>query len=208
MADNKVFGYARVSTEEQNLDRQLNSLRQFVASDRDIYTDKASGKDFDRPGYNALLQVLRGGDIVYVHEFTRFGRNKSESLEQLRALQKKGIQVRFLDIPTSMMDYSQFGPMQQPVMEMINNILIEVLATMSEQERKQIAKRQSEGIAAARIKGVKFGRPRLPYPPTWKQDYLDWKAGLVTAVSLYRDKYGISKTTFYELAKAYKSKGL
>lgn len=200
----KVFGYVRVSTKEQNLARQIDSLKQFVPDERDIYADKLSGKDLYRPAYQTLRQMVRPGDTVYVHEMARLGRNKTDILQELRYYKEKGVIIRILNLPTTMMDYSVYGDnkMQRTLMDMVNNILIEVLATMAETEREEIHKRQKEGIHAAKKRGARFGRPVKNFPDTWEDDYRRWKRGEVTAVSLYR-KYCMGRSTFYRKVSAW-----
>ena len=194
----KVFGYVRVSTKEQNLARQIDSLKKYVPDERDIYSDKMSGKDLYRPAYQTLRQMVRKGDTIYIHEMARLGRNKEDILKELRFYKEKGVIIRILNLPTTLLDYSAYGDnkLQRVLMEMVNNILIEVLATMAEAEREDIHKRQSEGIRAAKKRGTKFGRPVKRFPETWEEDCRRWKHGEVTAVSLYR-KYGMGRSTFY-----------
>ena len=205
-SESRIFGYIRVSTKEQNLDRQIESLRQYVTDERDIFADKLSGKDFNRPAYQTLRLVVRPGDTIYIHEMERLGRNKSEIKQELEYFKEQGVRVCILNLPTTMIDYGQFeSKMQRIIMEMVNNILIEVLATMAETERDNIRKRQREGIDAALKKGVRFGRPRKDLPSCWPEDRAKWEAGEVTAVSLMR-KYGMSSSTFYQKINNYKSK--
>ena len=196
----KVFGYVRVSSRDQNLDRQIDSLKKYVPNARDIFSDKLSGKNFDRPGYQSLKYTLRTGDTLYIHSLDRLGRNKADVKDELQELTQRGVIVRILDVPTSLIDYTQFGPLQKSIMEMVNNILIEVLATMAESERVRIKERQKEGIAAAHARDVKFGRPQKVLPDEFMVDYKEWKAGNLTAVSLMK-KYNISKTCFYKKVK-------
>ena len=194
----KTFGYVRVSTREQNLARQIDNLKKYVPDERDIYADKVSGKDLYRPAYQTLRQMVRSGDTLYIHEMARLGRNKEDILQELRYYKEKGVIVRILNLPTTLVDYSIYGDnkLQKALMNMVNNILIEVLATMAEAEREDIHKRQREGISAARKRGMKFGRPEKNFPDTWDDDYRRWKQGEITAVSLYR-KYGMGRSTFY-----------
>ena len=198
----KTFGYVRVSTKEQNLARQIESLKKYVPDERDIYADKLSGKDMYRPAYQTLRQMVRRGDMIYIHEMARLGRNKEDILQELKYYKEKGVIVRILNLPTTLVDYSVYGDnkLQKALMNMINNILIEVLATMAEAEREDIHKRQREGISAARKRGMKFGRPIKNFPDTWEDDYRRWKQGEITAVSLYR-KYGMGRSTFYRKVK-------
>ena len=197
----KKFGYIRVSYKDQNLARQIDSLKKYVDDERDIFADKMSGKDFNRPAFQTLKNMVRAGDTIYVHEMERLGRNKQEILENLREFKAKGVIIRILNIPTTMIDFSAYdSKLQKMMLEMINNIMIEVMATFAENERDSILKRQREGIDAAARRGVKFGRPAKPFPESWPDDYAAWQAGEVTAVSLYK-KYGMGCTTFYSNVK-------
>lgn len=197
MAENRTYGYIRVSSKDQNLDRQKERIRQYVADEHDIYEDKASGKDMNRDGYKALKRTLRGGDTLYIHSLDRLGRNKMDIKNELSDLTNKGIILRVLDIPTSLIDYDQFGSMQKSIMEMVNNILVEVLSTIAENERANIRQRQKEGIELAKKKNVKFGRPAREFPDGWNDDYRKWKAKEITAV-FFRKKYNMASSTFYK----------
>jgi DNA invertase Pin-like site-specific DNA recombinase len=198
--ENKTFAYVRVSSKEQNLSRQIDSMLQYVKDPRDIYCDKQSGKNFERPGYQALFYNLRSGDELYIHTLSRLGRNKTETKNQLIELQKKGVLVRVLDIPTTLMDFSAFGSLQRSIMEMVNNILIEVLSTIAEVERDNIRTAQKEGIQSAKKRGIHFGRSLTPYPDSWSADYKAWKNDQCSAISLIR-KYNFSASTFYRLVR-------
>lgn len=202
----KIFGYIRVSSKEQNLARQIDSLKQYVPDERDIYADKLSGRDLHRPAYQTLRQMVRTGDTIYIHEMARLGRDKEDILQELRYYKDKGVIVRILNLPTTLIDYSAYGDnkLQRTLMGMVNNILIEVLATMAEAEREDIHKRQREGISAAKKRGTKFGRPVKNFPDTWPEDYRRWKKGEITAVSLYR-KYGMGRSTFYRKVEEWES---
>ncbi len=194
----KVFGYIRVSSKYQNLNRQIDSLKQYVTNERDIYSDKLSGKDFNRPAYQTLKAMLRPGDTLYIHEMERLGRNKREVMEELRYFKEHNVMVRILNLPTTLLDLSQYdSKLQKMLMEMVNNILIEVLAAMAEAERDNIRKQQKEGIEAAHKRKIKFGRPKIELLESWSEDLKLWKAGKVTAVFLMK-KYGISSSTFYK----------
>ena len=202
--DNKIFGYIRVSSRDQNLARQVDSLKKYVPDERLIFFDKLSGKDFNRPAYQTLKLMARRGDTIYIHEMERLGRNKEEIKNELEYFKNEGVFIRILNLPTTLIDYTQFdNQMQKTLMEMVNNILIEVLATMAETERINIRKRQREGIDAAVKRGVKFGRPEKNLPDCWPEDKLKWKAGEVTAVSLIK-KYGMASSTFYAKVNAEK----
>ena len=198
----KIFGYARVSSKDQNLDRQLDALKKYVPNSQDIFYDKQSGKDFNRPKYQQLRLMLREGDELYLTELDRLGRNKNEIKSELEYFRQKQITVHFLDIPTTMADFSTFGSMQKSIMDMINSILIEVLSTQAENERLLIKKRQQEGIAAAKARGKHLGRPKAKYPVEWKIIYDKWKAKEITAVAAFT-YLKLTKYTFYNLVKKY-----
>lgn len=198
--ENCTFYYARVSSKEQNLDRQLQAFRELGATDRYIITDHCSGKDTDRQGYKALRNtILRRGDTLVVTSLDRLSRSKSDIKDELSFFKEHGIRVKILDLPTSLLD---FPTGQEWVLDMVNNILIEVLGTIAEQERVTIHKRQSEGIAAARARGKHLGRPKANYPANWETVYLAWKAEAITAKEAM-ERTGLKRTTFYSLVKRF-----
>ena len=168
----RVYGYGRVSTKEQNEERQKDSLKRYVPDERNIYIDKKSGKDMDREQYQLLKGQVRRGDTLYIHELDRLGRNKKLILEELKWFQEKGVVVRILNVPSTLTDYSALGndTLQRSLLEAMNKMLIEVLAIMAEQERVNIVKRTKEGLEVARAKGKRFGRPPLQKPETWDED--------------------------------------
>lgn len=193
----KTYGYARVSSKEQHLDRQLDALVKFGVPERDIITDKASGKDFDRPGYIALkTRILREGDTLVIKDLDRLGRNKQQIKEELEFYKQTGIRVKILNLPTTLADFGE----NSWVLDMVNNILIEVLGTIAEQERLTIKTRQAEGIAAAKKQGKHLGRPKTSLPDNWNDVYNDWSNGRITATDAV-NKLGISRSTFYRLIK-------
>ena len=201
--NNKTYYYARVSSKEQNLDRQLEAFRSLGADDREIICDKESGKDLNRSGYQALKQtILRPGDCLVVKSLDRLSRNKSDIKNELLYFKENGIRVKILDIPTTMMD---LPPEQSWVFEMVNNILIEVLGTIAEQERETIRKRQAEGIAAAKAKGKHLGRPKITFPEDWSKVYKEWKRGNIKAVEAM-DMLGLKKSSFYKLVRLSKER--
>lgn len=201
----KKYGYARVSTKEQNLDRQILELKKYIDDERDIITDKQSGKDFDRVGYRSLREtLLRKGDTLIVKSLDRLGRNKQAIKDELEYFRKAGIRVQILDLPTTMIDVPD-GENGSWIIDMLNNMMIEVLASMAEQERLTIRKRQAEGIAAAKLKGKHLGRPKAEYPNDWAKVYAIWKAGNITAVQAMQE-LNLKKATFYKLVKNYESK--
>ena len=194
----KMYGYARVSTKDQNLDRQLIALRDFGIDDRDIIREKASGKSLDREAYQTLRnQLLREGDTLVIKSLDRLSRNKLHIKQELEYYRSQGIRVMILDMPTTL---AQFNDGQEWILEMINAILIEVLASLAEQERIRNLTRQAEGISAAKLQGKHLGRPKVKIPEGWDNIYMLWKSGEITAVEAMR-KSNLKKSTFYKLAK-------
>lgn len=195
--DSRTYYYARVSTKEQNLDRQLTAFRALGATEREIITDKESGKDLERAGYQALKNaMLRRGDTLVIKSLDRLSRNKADIHNELRYFKENGIRVKVIDLPTTMMELPEG---QEWVFEMVNNILIEVLGTIAQQERETIRKRQAEGIEAAKQAGKKLGRPALTFPNNWNEVYVSWKAGEITAKKAM-ELTGTKRTSFYKLA--------
>ena len=190
----KTFYYARVSTREQNLDRQLEAFRALGADDREIITDKESGKNLDRPGYQALKSaMLRSGDTLVIKSLDRLSRSKADIHSELQWCKQNNIHLKVIDLPTTMMD---LPPGQEWVFEMVNNILIEVLGTIAEQERLTIRQRQREGIAAAKAKGKHLGRPAAILPNNWDEVVALWRSGQITAKEAMR-RTGVKRTHFY-----------
>ena len=191
--NSRTFYYARVSARDQNLDRQIESFKAMGASERDIITDKESGKNLDRPGYQALRStLLRRGDTLVIKSLDRLSRNKHDIQEELRYYQQSGIRVKILDLPTTMADLPEN---QAWVIELVNNILIEVLGTFAEQERTTIKARQAEGIAAAKAKGVRFGRPEKQLPDNFDEVFQQYVAKEIS-IRKAAKKCGIPPTTF------------
>ncbi|MGH4117953.1 recombinase family protein [Clostridium sp.] len=196
----REYAYGRVSSKEQNLDRQLVELEKYVDA-RYIFTDKLSGKDMDRPQYQLLRKVAQSGDTIYIKSLDRLGRNKIQIKQELEYFKTEGVRVKILDIPTTMMELQEG---QDWLIDMINNLLLEVLSTMAEQERTNIRSRQAEGIAILKAKngGKGVGRPAASYPSNWSEVYKKWKSEDITAVKCM-EKLGIKRNTFYKLAKKY-----
>ena len=194
----KTFYYARVSTREQNLDRQLEAFRRLGADERDIITDKESGKDMERSGYRALREtLLRPGDTLVIKSLDRLSRCKADIKRELEYFQRAGIRIKIIDLPTTMTDWPEG---QEWVRDMVNNILIEVLGTIAEQERMTIRQRQAEGIAAAKKAGKHLGRARAERPEGWDEVTALWRDGQLTAVQAM-DRLGLKKSTFYKLVR-------
>ena len=196
--EHRTYYYARVSSKDQNLDRQISAFKELGATDRDIITDKESGKDINRTGYMALKNaMLRSGDTLVVKSLDRLSRNKADIKNELQFFKDNDIRVKVIDLPTTMMDLPQG---QEWVFEMVNNILIEVLGTIAQQERETIHQRQAEGIRAAKEKGKKLGRPALTFPDDWNEVYTSWKKGEITA-KIAMEKTNTKRTSFYKLVQ-------
>lgn len=196
------FGYIRVSTNEQNLDRQLEAIKLYVTDEKYLYSDKASGKDMERAGFQNMLKALREGDTLYIKSIDRLGRNKAQIKKYLEKFKKEGIRIKIIDLPTTMQEVSEG---QEWVIDMINNIIIEVYTSMAEQERATILQRQKEGIAVAKAKGKHLGRPIIAFPKEWDTLYKEWKSGRITAVAFMKE-IGMKKATFYNKVKAYEAR--
>lgn len=195
----KEFGYARVSTARQHEDRQVQALLEYGIEERNIVVDKESGKDFNRLGYLALKEKwLRRGDTLVVKELDRLGRNKAKIKKELEWFRTEGIRVKILSVPTTLLDCEG----QDWVLDMVSNILIEVMASVAEDERVKIHQRQEEGIAIAKAKGILFGRPPIAKPENFEQVMELIDAGQMKAVEAMR-QLGVRKTTFYKLRRAY-----
>lgn len=194
--DNRIYGYARVSTREQNEDRQIEALKNFGVPTENIIVDKCSGKDTEREGYQYLKrQILRSGDILVIKELDRLSRNKNDIKQELEHFNNMGVRVKILDIPTTLTD---FPDEQMWVMDMINAILIEVLGSIAENERNKIRSRQKEGITAAKNKNVKFGRPKVAIPDNWNDISEQVKAKEMT-VSQAIKILNISRSSYYRM---------
>ena len=203
MAESKIMGYARVSSTEQSLARQIMELRKYVPEEN-IVTDKQSGKDLNRPGYQALKGVLglRRGDVLVIKSLDRLSRNKEEMKQELQWFKDQGIQLRILDLPTTMI---QLEPGQEWIRDMVNNILIEVLSSIAEEERNLIHRRQREGIEAARNAGIRFGPPDKGFPEEWESYYSRYKQGEIKRKYVL-DKLGITADRFKYLKKKYEKR--
>ncbi len=170
------YGYARVSTKEQNEQRQIIGLKKFGLEEKNIFVDKQSGKDFDRTQYRRLIRRLRNGDLLVVKSIDRLGRNYSEILEQWRMITKeRRAAIVVLDMP--LLDTRKTNDLTDTL---IADIVLQLLSYIAETEREFIRQRQAEGIAAAKLRGVKFGRKPLPLPENFAEVYAAWKAKKLT----------------------------
>lgn len=192
------YGYARVSSKEQTEQRQIIALTEFGVSSKNIYMDKQSGKDFERPRYKRLIKRLRPGDLLVVQSIDRLGRNYSEILEQWRLITKeKRADILVLDMP--LLDTRRGRDLTGVF---IADIVLQVLSFASENERINIRQRQAEGIAAAKSRGVRFGRPPRPLPDNFHILYQKWRAGKITGTAAAK-ACGMPLATFRYRAEFY-----
>ena len=192
-----IFGYIRVSTKEQCEERQLIALREFPVPEENIFMDKLSGKDFNRPQYKKLLRKLKQGDILVVKSIDRLGRNYEEILEQWRMLtKKKEVDVVVLDMP--LLDTRMSGGNLTGVF--VADLVLQILSYVAQTERKNIRQRQREGIAAAKQRGVKFGRPKKQVPEEFARLREKWMQKEVSSREAAK-RLGISQDTFLRWSK-------
>ena len=190
-----IYGYIRVSTREQNEDRQRLALAALPVPEENIYMDKQSGKDFERPQYRRPVRRLRRDDLLYVKSIDRLGRNYSEILEQWRMLTKeKGVDIAVLDMP--LLDTRRGKDLMGTF---LSDIVLQVLSFVAENERDNIRQRQAEGIAAAKARGVRFGRPPLPLPDNFHMLHQAWRGQKITLRQAAR-ACGMPTGTFYSKA--------
>ena len=193
--EKRVFGYVRVSSKDQNTDRQLIAMREFGVEDANVFTDKQSGKDFDRPAYRRLVRKMKPGDVLVIKSIDRLGRNYDEILEQWRLLtKKKSVAIVVLDMP--LLDTRQGRDLTGTL---IADIVLQLLSYVAQTEREFIRQRQAEGIAAARGRGVRFGRPPLECPEGFDGAYRAWRAGKLSARRA-ASVLGVSAGTFQKWA--------
>lgn len=177
------YGYIRVSSYDQNEDRQVIVMQKMQIPSKNLYTDKQSGKNFDRPQYKKLLRKLKTDDVLYIKSIDRLGRNYSEILEQWRYLTKiKKIDIVVLDMP--LLD-TRIG--KDLMGTFLSDIVLQVLSFAAENERNNIRQRQAEGIAAAKAKGIRFGRPPKPLPANFHAVYQKWKVGKITGITAAKE---------------------
>lgn len=193
-----IIGYCRVSTKDQDLTRQIESLKEYGCEK--IYSDKATGKNFNRPEYTKLKDALRKGDTLVVHEFDRLGRNKKLTLKELQYFKDNGIRLVALNLPTTMMNTTD-----NLMLETINNIVIELYTMMAQQEIETREKRQREGIDIALANGVKFGRKSVEYPKNWESVMALVESKQINNVDAMQ-MLGLKKTTYYKLLREYRNK--
>jgi DNA invertase Pin-like site-specific DNA recombinase len=201
--DITIYGYVRVSTKEQKEDRQMIALREMDVPEKNIYIDKQSGKDFDRPQYRRLVRRMKKDDLLYIKSIDRLGRNYEEIQNQWRILTKeKGVDIVVLDMP--LLDTRRGKDL---VGTFLSDIVLQVLSFVAENERTNIRQRQAEGIAAAKARGVRFGRPPQPLPQNYHCIYQRWKQGEITGTAAAKE-CGMPLSTFRYRAEIYEKSKL
>ena len=194
-----TYGYVRVSSQDQNEDRQLIALREKLVDPKQTYIDKQSGKDFYRPQYKKMLKKLKAGDLLYVLSIDRLGRNYEEIQRQWRILTKDiGIDICVIDMP--LLDTRNGKDLMGTL---IADLVLQILSFVAQSERENIKKRQAEGIAAARARGVHLGRPVLPIPDDFETVLKEWEAGKIT-LSEAQKRCNMTETTFYRRRREYR----
>ena len=195
-----IYGYIRVSSRDQNEDRQIIALQELDIPAKNVFMDKQSGKDFERPSYRRMVRRMKKDDLLYIKSIDRLGRNYGEILEQWRILTKeKGIDIVVLDMP--LLDTRRGKDLMGTF---LSDIVLQVLSFVAENERTNIRQRQAEGIAAAKARGVKFGRPALPYPDNFQEIHGDWRKKKIT-LRQAADACGMPVGTFYGKARKFEN---
>lgn len=195
-----IYGYVRVSTKEQNEDRQLIALHDVGVMQKNIYMDKQSGKDFNRPQYKKLLKKIKPGDLLYIKSIDRLGRNYEEIQNQRRIITKeKNADIYVIDMP--LLDTRRRKDL---LGTFISDLVLQLLSFVAENERTNIKQRQAEGIAAAKAKGIRFGRPPKPLPDNFHEAYQKWKQGEITGTAAAKE-CGMPLSIFRYRAEIYEN---
>ncbi|EGE1848781.1 recombinase family protein [Shigella flexneri] len=197
----KKFAYIRISSKDQNESRQIETMLKEGINERDLFIDKASGKNFERPQYKLLKQIVREGDIIVFDSITRMGRNMNDTMREYEWFVENGVQLRFIKEP--MIDTS--SEKNDVMKQAIQKIILTLLTAFAEKEREDIKTRQAEGIAVARAQGKHLGRPKTNITLAFKEAYKLWKSEEITAVEAMK-KSNMTKATFYRKVKEYEKK--
>ena len=195
----KVYGYVRVSTREQNIERQIISLLKAEIDRKNIYIDKQSGKDLRRPAYKKMIRHIKEGDLLIIKSIDRLGRNYQEIMEQWRIITKeKKADIRIQDMP--LLDTTKTKDL---LGTFISDVVLQLLSFVAENERVNIRQRQAEGIAAAKAKGVKFGKPVIPLPDNFPELYQEWTQSHISFEEL-ADICNMGRSTMYKRIGEYR----
>ena len=199
MDTSNIYAYIRVSSHEQNEERQLIAMRQLHIPEDHIFMDKQSGKDFNRPSYKTLVNTLKEGDLLYILSIDRLGRNYEEIQNQWRILTKeKGVDICVIDMP--LLDTRNGKDLMGTF---IADLVLQILSFVAQNERENIRKRQAQGIAAAKANGVKFGRPEIPMPDDFSNIVNKWEEGKITLEEALKESK-MSESTFYRRVREYR----
>ena len=192
----RIWGYIRVSSKDQNEDRQVDEILPLVTNKAHLIIEKQRGKDFNRPQYQWLKQLMEKGDTLVIKSLDRLGRNYEQIKDEWREITKQGINIKVIDNP--LLDTSKYAE-NDLMSQFLSNIVLEVLSFVAENERKTIKQRQAEGIASAKAKGKHLGRPKFELPENWNEIMRKWRAGEIetkTAIQMT----GMKRSTFYKFA--------
>lgn len=197
--NNKVYGYIRVSTQEQNIERQMIALLDAGMDTKDIYIDKQSGKNFKRPAYVRMMRRVREGDLIIVKSIDRLGRNYQEIMEQWRVITKeKKVDIRILDMP--LLDTTRTKDL---LGTFISDVVLQLLSFVAENERDNIRQRQAEGIAAAKARGIRFGKPKIPMPDNFQELYQQWEMDYISTED-FAALCHVGRSTLYKRIREYR----
>jgi len=191
----KIFGYIRISSKDQSIARQMAAMKELIHDERNIFIDTISGRDFKRPEYETLKRIIRGGDTLIIKELDRFGRNSEQIKKEWQWLCDNKIRIKVLDMP--ILDTAD---KKDDMQQLISNLVLELLSYIAEKERKEIKKRQREGIDEAKSRGVKFGRPGIKMPDEFSDYFKKLEKYEITAIQMMKE-LGLKRNSFYKLLK-------
>lgn len=197
----ELYGYIRVSSKDQNEDRQLTAMREYGVAERRLYIDKQSGKDFNRPAYQALMKRIQKGDVLVVKSIDRLGRNYREIMEQWRIItREQEVDIVVLDMP--LLDTTKSKDL---LGTFISDIVLQLLSFVSENERENIRRRQAEGIAAAKARGVRWGGTYKPMPQNFEELYSAWEKKSIS-IEEFAQRCGVCKSTLFKRIREYRQR--
>ncbi|MGY1423423.1 recombinase family protein [Bacillus cereus] len=199
----KKFGYVRVSSKDQNEERQIESMKYFGIEDRDIFVDKQSGKNMKRENYQMLKRLARSGDTIIFDSLTRLGRSMNDVLEEFRYFEQQRINLQFIKEPFINVNYNGEST-NDVIQQAVQKATLTILSAFAEKERNDIKQRQAEGIALAKKKGKHLGRPPVQITDQFIEAYQKWRAGNMTAVAAMKE-YNIKRSSFYKLVREYEA---
>ncbi|MED3357606.1 recombinase family protein [Bacillus thuringiensis] len=199
----KKFGYVRVSSKDQNEERQVENMKHLGIEDRDIFIDKQSGKNMKRENYQMLKRLARTGDTIVFDSLTRLGRSMNDVLEEFRYFETQRINLQFIKEPFINVNYNGEST-NDVIQQAVQKATLTILSAFAEKERNDIKQRQAEGIALAKKRGKHLGRPPVQITEQFIEAYEAWQSGKITAVGAMK-KYDIKRSSFYKLVKEYEA---